>query len=137
MTENGMKPDDDETESEFGFDTAASSFPVERPSRFRATVHGTLFERRERALEGVRAGDTLTLIPDPPVQEEPEVWVHIPTGEPVGRLPSEIGRWLAPWLLGGGRAEARALRVSGPETPSWRRLLLEVQCLGMDDDPSR
>jgi hypothetical protein len=91
-------------------------------------VHGTVFENREKALERVRAGDRLTLIPDPPVQERPEVWVHLATGEPVGHLPPEIGAWLAPWLLRGGRARARALRVSGRETPSWRRLLLEVSC---------
>jgi len=79
-------------------------------------------------LERIRAGDDLTLMPDPPVQEEPEVWVLLQSGEPVGHLPPEIGEWLAPWLLEGGRANARAIRVSGRETPSWRRLLLEVSC---------
>ncbi|TVP56864.1 MAG: hypothetical protein EA351_06910 [Gemmatimonadales bacterium] len=128
MTEDGPDDASDETESIFGFDGGERPFPVERPRRFRATVHGTLFERRERALESVRAGDALTLIPDPPLQEPPQVWVHVASGEPLGHLPAEIGRWLAPWLLEGGRAEAKALRVSGPETPSWRRLLLEVRC---------
>lgn len=106
------------------------SLHPERPRTFRATVHGTLFERREQALETLNVGDRLMLIPDPPVEEDPEVWVHLERGDPVGHLPSEIGAWLAPWLLGGGRAEATALRVSGPDTPSWRRLLLEVRCGG-------
>ncbi len=128
MTERGPDETSDETELKFGFDGEERGFPFERPRRFRATVHGTLFEHRERTLEGVREGDTLTLIPDPPVQEPPQVWVHVASGEPLGHLPAEIGRWLAPWLLEGGRAVAKALRVSGPETPSWRRLLLEVRC---------
>ncbi len=93
-------------------------------------MHGTVFADREEALERIREGDLLTLIPDPPVQEDPEVWVHLPSGEPVGHLPPEIGAWLAPWMQQGGKALARALRVSGPETPSWRRLLLQVSCLG-------
>lgn len=46
----------------------------------------------------------------------------------MGHLPAEIGRWLAPWMLGGGAAKARVLRASGPHVPSWRRLLLEVRC---------
>jgi hypothetical protein len=111
--------------------TASSPpLPPRAPRRFRATVHGTVFGERESALDRIRQGDVLTLIPDPPMQENPEVWVHLPSGEPVGRLPSEIGAWLAPWILEGGAAQARALRISGPDTPSWRRLLLEVNCGG-------
>jgi hypothetical protein len=100
------------------------------PSCFRATVHGTVFGGREGVLERIRAGDDLTLMPDPPVQEDPAVWVLLRSGEPVGHLPPEIGQWLAPWLLRGGSASARAIRVSGNDTPSWRRLLLEVSCAG-------
>lgn len=70
----------------------------------------------------------LHLIPDPPGQEPPDVWVHLQDGDPVGHLPPEIARWLAPWLLQGGAAVARALRVQGSDVPSWRRLLLEVSC---------
>lgn len=103
--------------------------PAHCPELFRATVHGTVFAEREQALERIRDGDDLTLIPDPPVLEKPEVWVHLRSGEPVGHLPPEIGAWLAPWLLEGGSARATAIRVSGPETPSWRRLLLEVRCI--------
>jgi hypothetical protein len=107
---------------------ALPPFPTEQPRRFRATVHGIVFGGRERHLDRIRDGDALALIPDPPVQERPEVWVHLRSGEPVGHLPSEIGVWLAPWLLKGGSASARVLRVSGRETPSWRRLLVEVYC---------
>jgi hypothetical protein len=105
------------------------SFPKDCPKRFRSTVHGTVFGERERYLERIREGDSLALIPDPPVQENPEVWVHLQSGEPVGHLPPEINAWLAPWMLEGGAARARAIRVSGRETPSWRRLLLEVSCV--------
>ncbi len=87
-----------------------------------------MFADRERHLARIREGDSLTLIPDPPIPGSPEVWVHLDTGDPVGRLPSEIGEWLAPWMWEGGAARARAIRVSGRDTPSWRRLLLEVSC---------
>ena len=76
----------------------------------------------------LQAGDTVRLIADPPVQIDPEVRVHLESGEPIGHLPVEIGRWLWPWLSRGGVAEARALRVRGSDVPSWRRLLLEVSC---------
>ncbi len=102
--------------------------PAGQPRRFRATVHGTVFAGREKRIDGIRRGDRLQLIPDPPGQENPGVWVHLSSGEPVGHLPPEIGRWLAPWLLSGGAAVADVLRVSGPEIPSWRRLFLEVRC---------
>lgn len=104
------------------------TFPDGRPRRFRVTVHGTVFAGRERHVDAIRPGDLLTLIPDPPGQDDPEVWVHLKSGEAVGHLPPEICGWLAPWMLGGGHARARALRVSGRDVPSWRRLLLEVSC---------
>ena len=105
-----------------------SGLPTDHPRRFRATVHGIIFAGRDRHLGRIQAGDRLTLIPDPPGQEDPDVWVHLRSGEPVGHLPPEIGAWLAPWMLEGGGARARVLRASGPEVPSWRRLLLEVSC---------
>jgi hypothetical protein len=105
-----------------------SEFPPGRPRRFRATVHGIVFAGRERLLAQVQPGDQLNLIPDPPGQEDPEVWVHLRSGEPLGHLPPEIGQWLAPWMLRGGGAQAEVLRASGPDVPSWRRLLLEVSC---------
>lgn len=102
--------------------------PPHRPAQFRATVHGTIFGDRTRHLEHLHAGDELMLLPDPPVDDDPGIWVHAPSGDPVGHLPPEIEQWLGPWMLRGGRATARALRVSGAETPSWRRLLIEVTC---------
>lgn len=104
------------------------SLPPQRPDRFRATVHGVVFGERSRHLHRISEGDELFLIPDPPVTNEPGVWVHLPGGDLVGHLPPEIACWLAPWILRGGHATARALRVSGTDTPSWRRLLIEVTC---------
>ena len=103
-------------------------FPEGQPPQFRSTVHGTVFAGRDRFVEMLQAGDTVRLIADPPVQIDPEVWVHMESGEPIGHLPVEIGRWLWPWLSRGGVADARALRVRGSDVPSWRRLLLEVSC---------
>ena len=103
-------------------------FPDGRPPHFRATVHGIAFADRDRHLEALEAGDSLYLIPDPPDQETPEVWVHRPGGDLLGHLPTEISAWLAPWLSEGGGASAKALKIHGSEVPSWRRLLLEVSC---------
>ena len=102
--------------------------PADRPSAFRSTVHGTVFGERAARLETVAPGDPLVLIPDPPGEEDPAVWVHLVGGDPVGHLPPEINAWLAPWLLRGGAATAVAVRVEGAEVPSWRRLLIEVRC---------
>ena len=103
-------------------------FPNGQPRRFRSTVHGTVFAGRDRHLERMRPGDRVVLIPDPPGQDDPEVWVHLESGDPVGHLPPEISSWLAPWMRGGGNAKAHALKVEGSDAPSWRRLLLEVSC---------
>lgn len=102
--------------------------PAHRPSTFRSTVHGTVFGERAARLETVEPGDPLVLIPDPPGEEDPAVWVHLLGGDPIGHLPPEINAWLAPWLLRGGAATAVAVRVEGVEVPSWRRLLIEVHC---------
>lgn len=104
-------------------------FPEGRPTSFRATVHGTVFAGRDRHLRQVRKGDPLRLIPDPPVQEHPEVWVHLASGDPIGHLPPEIASWLAPWMLRGGGARARVLQIHGSDAPSWRRVVLEVSCV--------
>jgi len=98
------------------------------PHEFRATVHGTVFADRADHLERLQPGDELILIPDPPLDDAPGVWVHVPDGDLLGHLPPEIEAWLAPWMLRGGRARARAVRVKGADTPSWRRLLIEVRC---------
>jgi hypothetical protein len=103
-------------------------FPAHRPARFRSTVHGTIFCDRAAHLKRLHAGDELLLVPGPPVDDEPGVWVHLPGGDLLGHLPPEIEAWLARWLLAGGIAHARAVKVSGQEEPSWRRLLVEVTC---------
>lgn len=103
-------------------------FPSGRPPSFRSTVHGLVFADRERHLDDMRDGDPVRLVPDPPGQDDPGVWVHLSSGEPVGHLPPEIAAWLWPWMRRGGHAEAKALRVHGGDVPSWRRLLLEVEC---------
>lgn len=103
-------------------------FPPGQPPHFRSTVHGTVFAGRDRYVDTLTDGDELRLVADPPVQDDPEVWVHLASGEPIGHLPPDIGRWLWPWLARGGVAQARLLRVRGTDVPSWRRLLLEVSC---------
>lgn len=105
-----------------------AALPRSAPERFRATVHGSVFGSRTEQLERIEPGDALLLIPDPPPQEPPAIWVHRTSGDPVGHLPPEIASWLVPWMMDGGRATARALRVKGPDVPSWRRLLIEVVC---------
>jgi hypothetical protein len=104
--------------------------PFEPPaaSSFRATVHGLAFAGRSSYLAGLASGDRLLLIPDPPGSRPEQVWVHREGGDPLGHLPDEIGRWLAPWMRAGGRARGRALRVGDRSTPSWKRLLVRVDC---------
>lgn len=104
--------------------------PDDQPHVFRSTVHGTVFGERAARLAELRGGDPLLLIPDPPDQEEPAVWVHRTSGDPLGHLPPEVNAWLAPWLLRGGAATAVALKVRGDEAPSWKRLLIEVRLQG-------
>jgi len=101
---------------------------MQRPATFRTTVHGTVFGSRAAHLDDLRAGDALVLIPDPPGEEEPAVWVHMKGGDPVGHLPPEINAWLAPYLMSGGAASAVAVRVGGTDVPSWKRLVIEVRC---------
>lgn len=102
--------------------------PAHHPTCFRATVHGTVFCERAQHLSRLHAGDELLVLPGPPCDDDPGVWVHLPGGDLIGHLPPEIEAWLAPWLLRGGRAIAHAVKVEGEEVPSWRRLLIEVVC---------
>ena len=108
--------------------SSSPPFPDGQPPCFRSTVLGTVFGGRDRFVGTIHEGDPVRLVADPPVQNDPEVWVHLQSGEPIGHLPAEIARWLWPWLTRGGVAEARALRVRGDDVPSWRRVLLEVSC---------
>lgn len=103
--------------------------PPPAAPHFRATVHGLAFAERARHLERLRPRKEVVLIPDPPGPTEAQVWVHLEEGDPVGHLPDEIGRWLAPWIRDGGRARARVLKVGDETVPSWKRLLVEVRCL--------
>lgn len=103
-------------------------FPPGRPTSFRSTVHGSVFAGRDRHLDEVQVGDPVALLPDPPGQDDPEVWVHVASGDPIGHLPREISGWLCPWMQGGGRVQARAVKVGGDDVPSWRRVVLEVVC---------
>ncbi len=101
---------------------------MDLPTIFRTTVHGIVFGHRASGLETLTEGDPLLLIPDPPGAGDPAVWVHLPGGDPLGHIPPEIGRWLAPLMLAGGSASATALKIGGDDVPSWRRLLIEVRC---------
>jgi hypothetical protein len=107
---------------------APPRFPLGRPTRFRSTVHGTVFGDRERHLEGMKAGDALRLQADPPGSAVPEVWVHAVSGDPIGHLPPEISGWLCPWMQGGGHAEATVFQVKGRDVPSWRRVVVQIVC---------
>lgn len=113
-----------------------ASYPISGSEpTFRTTVHGTVFGMRSAHLIEVEAGDQLVLIPDPPGQDDPAVWVHLRSGDPVGHLPPEINAWLVPWMLRGGGVSATAVRVGGCEVPSWKRLLIEVSCHGHGAEP--
>ena len=83
-------------------------FPFGQPRTFRATLHGTVFSGRDDHIEQLQDGDVLRLIPDPPVQEAPEVWVHMETGEPIGHLPPDGGG------RGGNRSVVARPRKGGP-----------------------
>ena len=98
------------------------------PESFRSTVHGTVFCDRSKHLNRLHVGDELLLIPGPPVEDPPGIWVHVPGGDLVGHLPPEIESWLAPWMLKGGHASAHVEKVENENVPSWRRLVIEVQC---------
>ena len=105
-----------------------SPVPTNGPASFRTTVHGMVFGARASHVSDASPGDPLLLIPDPPGEDDPAVWVHLRGGDPLGHLPPEISAWLAPWMLRGGRASATVVKVGGTDVPSWKRLLIEVRC---------
>ena len=108
--------------------TTAPPFPSDCPRLFRSTVHGVAFGHRAETLDEVVAGDRLDLHPALEEEDQESVWVHRSSGDLLGHLPEEIGDWLAPWLRAGGVATAKALKVHDGTTPSWRRLVVEVEC---------
>ena len=71
------------------------------PATFSTAVHGTIFAGRLDVVLRLEGGDELALIPDPPGDETPAVWVHAQGGDVVGHLPVQICVWLAPWMLAG------------------------------------
>jgi len=95
---------------------------------FRTAVQGTVFARRTKVVHRLREGDALILVPDPPGTDVPAVWVHAEGGDVVGHLPLQIAAWLAPFMLDGGRCQARVTKVGTDEVESWRRLVIEVRC---------
>lgn len=105
--------------------------PPHSPESFRATVHGTVFCERKKHLDRLHVGDEVLLIPGPPMDDPPGIWVHLPGGDLLGHLPPEIESWLAPWMLRGGSATAKAVKVEGDDAPSWRRLVIEVNLAGI------
>ena len=102
--------------------------PQGQSPRFRVSVHGTIFGERAARVSEVAPGDALVLIPDPPMEDVPLVWVHLQSGDPVGHLPPEVCEWMAPWLQRGGAATATAVQVGGADVPSWKRLVVEIHC---------
>lgn len=104
-------------------------FPADHPACFRTTVHGTVFCERARQLDRLRPGDELVILPGPPLDDEPGVWIHSIDGDVIGHLPPEIEFWLAPWMLRGGSARAHTVKICDEHTPSWRRLIIEVDCV--------
>ena len=95
---------------------------------FRTAVLGTVFADRTQVVHRLKAGDQLILVPDPPGDEDPGVWVHAAGGDVVGHLPLPIAAWLAPWMFDGGRCQARVERVGSDDIESWRRLVIRVVC---------
>ncbi len=102
------------------------ALPVPGAERFRATVHGTVFGNRTDVVHRLHEGDRLILVPDPPGTDNPSVWVHAAGGDVIGHLPYEIGAWLQPWMLAGGRCGAVVEKVRGDDVASWKRLVIDV-----------
>lgn len=98
------------------------------PDPFHAPVLGTVFAERTAALRRLHPGDPVILVPDPPDTEDPTVWVHAPGGDVVGHLPYELGGKLCAWMLTGGRCTATVDKLGGDDTPSWKRLVVTVEC---------
>jgi hypothetical protein len=95
---------------------------------FSTAVHGTVFAARARVVDRLQEGDAVVLIPDPPGAEVPAVWVHAHGGDVVGHVPQQVAAWLAPWMLGGGRCQARVESIGTADVESWRRLIIRVRC---------
>lgn len=110
--------------------------------RFETAVYGTIFAGRSQAVQRLRDGDPLILVPDPPgiddevavepsvrIVVEPKVWVHAQGGDVLGHLSPDINRWLVPKMLAGTRYTASVASVGDPEQESWRRLIVVLRKL--------
>jgi hypothetical protein len=95
---------------------------------FHTPVYGTVFGTRTQVVHRLHEGDRLILVPDPPGIDDPCVWVHAPGGDVVGHLSAEVNDWLVPWMLDGGRFGAIVTRVGSDDVPSYKRLIITVQC---------
>jgi hypothetical protein len=115
-----------------GGGAAMSSILPDTP-HFETPVYGTVFAERAAVVRRLRQGDQLILVPDPPGVDEPSVWVHAPGGDVVGHLSPDINAWMAPRMLGGARYGARVQSVGEPETASWKRLVIRVRQVGVEN----
>ena len=112
--------------------------------QFDATVYGTIFAERARAVQRLCAGDSLILVPDPAgideppggehdeprlVVEQPKVWVHATGGDVLGHLSPDINGWLVSRMLAGARYTAIVRSVGEPGEASWKRLVIDVRRL--------
>lgn len=95
--------------------------------RFETSVYGTIFAARSAALERLNVGDAVLLVPDPEGVDNPSVWVHAPGGDVVGHLAPNVNRWMVPRMLTGTRYAAQVISIGGPDTESWKRLLISVR----------
>ncbi|MES3034430.1 MAG: HIRAN domain-containing protein [Gemmatimonadota bacterium] len=98
-----------------------------KESRLRTNVHGSVFAARTSVVDRLQVGDRLLLVPDPPQEDDPPaVWVHVSGGDVLGHVPVQIAAWLGPWMLAGGRCQARVVAVGGPDVASWNRIEIEL-----------
>ena len=112
--------------------TARDNAPLPPPPpeelRHRTNVHGTVFAARAAVADRLQPGDALLLVPDPPAEDEPPaVWVHVAGGDILGYVPQQIAAWLAPWMLAGGRCQAKVVDVRGPDVASFNRIEIELE----------
>ncbi len=96
--------------------------------RLRTNVHGTVFAARTAVVDRLAVGDSLLLVPDPLQEgEPPAVWLHVAGGDVLGHLPQQVSAWLAPFMLAGGRCQARVVVIRGADAPSWSRIGIELE----------
>lgn len=95
--------------------------------QFETPVYGTVFAARAVALARLEVGDQLVLVPDPDGVENPSVWVHAPGGDVVGHLAPDVNRWMVGRMWRGTRYAAQVVSVGGPNTESWKRLVVSIR----------